>query len=171
MLKVAGADAAMKLFLQKLDKFLQQRNVSTETRNRMIAIVTHAGEYVDFCNKMHKNPADKGALLAFFTQKGIFAAHMTQDESAECYASIAGFAVDAYQDAELNAGGPAGIALYVSFLSLDVLEMGNSCEFLQQAYYDAFLKSAPTAASRETKKQSIQRSSNSAFGRTTQGSR
>jgi hypothetical protein len=152
LLRAAGTDAALRLFLQKLDVFLQQRKITPETRNRIIAVITHANEYMEFCERMRKNPADKGALLAFLTQKGIFAAHMSQDESAECYASMAGFAVDAYQDSELWIAGPIGGALYVSFLSLDVLEMGNSCEFLQQAYYDAFLKSAPTAASRETKK-------------------
>jgi hypothetical protein len=161
ILKAAGSDAAMKLFLQKLDAFLQGRNVSTMTRNRIIAIVTHAQEYVDLCQKMGRNPSDKRALTVFLMQKGIFIAHMSQDESAECYASVAGFAIDAFTKAEFSLGRPPGAALYASFMVLDILEMGNSCEFLQAAYYDAFLKQAPTVSARQVMKQSLLRANQS----------
>jgi hypothetical protein len=39
-------------------------------------------------------------------------------------------------------GGPIGIVAGLGLLVLDGLEIANSCEFIQEGYYELFLKSS-----------------------------
>ncbi len=64
--------------------------------------------------------------------------NLSGDESAECYAAIAGFVIDGWE-AKSGLKSPITATATIGILVLDTLEIGNSCNFAQEAYYDTFL--------------------------------
>lgn len=156
-LSLAAIEFGMKAFENALDRAMEKENVSRETRRVTVAILDQAYQYVIFCIEHGEKP-DAKALASFLRMKGVLISHLSGNESLECYTAVAEFALGLRSKAAMVRGGPIGATLAASLLVLDLLEIGNSCEFAQEWYYESFIHKGVEKSARSPQiTQSVQR--------------
>ncbi|CAG9258711.1 hypothetical protein PUN4_320067 [Paraburkholderia unamae] len=101
-------------------------------------------EYIPYAMKQAKNPSDGKVLAEFLAGKGMHAAKFLGNNSINCGLAIVDLLKSGATALEAT-NSPAVAVLPVPVLawglaSLDLIEVGNSCEFAQDAYYYLFLK-------------------------------
>jgi hypothetical protein len=114
-------------------------------------LASNATDYIAFCAVTpNMIPYTKTSMIAFVTKnapkilasgaKGI--GQMGGHQTVECISQIALTILQFNSRLGLAKGGPIGITAGIGLLLLDALEIGNSCEFVQEGYYNLFLKTA-----------------------------
>lgn len=139
-----GIAGVQKALAQQLDNFLRQRKVSNEAREAIVNSFEMMVEYIPYALKQKKDPSDGKVLAAFLATKGQYLAKYLGNDSLNCGLAIVDLLKSGTRAAEASAGAGA-VALPVPVLAwglagLDLIAVGNSCEFAQRAYYEAFLK-------------------------------
>jgi len=135
-----GKSAGKKVVVDRLKVLMAKYNVPADLQRMLVFAVDNSVEYVDLCIKTRKKPDDPKVLTEFLINKGVFTAKMASADLA-CAVSLVELANNLRKNVP-KARGFIPAALVVSLTALDVLAVGNSCHFVQEAYYHAFLESS-----------------------------
>ena len=143
-----GLTTTQKIISQKLDELLKSNNVPTETREMFVNSFEMMYEYIPYAIKQRKNPSDGKILAEFLATKGMKTAKYLGKNSINCGVAIVDLLKSGATAVETSTSPGAAFlpapVLAWGLASLDLIEVGNSCEFAQDAFYHAFLKdSAP----------------------------
>lgn len=133
---------AFRKAMQELDEYLTQKGVSAEVRTRITDCASIMYEYIPYAIAQKKDPTDGKVLAAFLASKGLKTAKLFGNDGLNCAISIVDLLLS-FQKATVATGSgvlPAGVLAW-GLAMLDLIEVGNSCEFAQNAYYEAFLRS------------------------------
>ena len=164
------SDLALQFLLQELDRILERKKVSPESRKVIRAYIEQVSSYIE---AFHKVP-DKYALAKFLESKVKFVSSISGSESFECYVSLAEFASHLYQRKALWSKPPYGTVLVAGLTLLDALDVGNSCSFAPELWYTNVLVSSssrPHVRAQVLKQIRVKSTPESNFGRTTGASR
>lgn len=107
-------------------------------------------DYTAWCMTEGKTPYSKQSMIAYTLEKGpkVFVetsksfGKFSHQQNVICVSTIAAVVLELRSRVGLMKGGPIGMTAGIGLLMLDLLEIGNSCEFVQEGYYDLFLKSS-----------------------------
>ncbi|HUD30383.1 MAG TPA: hypothetical protein VMQ93_16055 [Novosphingobium sp.] len=107
-------------------------------------------DYTAWCMTEGQAPYTKQSILAYVVKKGpkAFAesaksfGKYTHEQNVICISTIAAVVLEFRSRVGLLRGGPIGATAGLGLMLLDLIEVGNSCEFVQEGYYDLFLKSS-----------------------------
>ena len=135
-----GKSAGKKIVVDRLKALMAMYKVPPDLQRMLVFAVDNSVEYVDLCVKTGKKPDDPKVLTEFLINKGVFTAKMASDDLA-CAVSLVEFVNNLRKNVP-KARGLIPAALVTSLTALDVLAVGNSCQFVQEAYYHAFLASS-----------------------------
>lgn len=130
-----GMKAAMTL----LDDLLTKQNVSSDTRAMVVNSFEMMWEYVPYAISQGKNPSDKKVLAQFLANKGSKLVKYLGNDSANCAIAMVDFLLSAQRAGTTTGALPLATLAY-GLAVLDLIEVGNSCEFAQIAYYEAFIR-------------------------------
>jgi hypothetical protein len=133
-----------KVVSQKLDELMRQQGVPQATRDAIVNSFEMMYEYIPYAIKQGKNPSDGKVLAEFLAKKGMYMSKFLGSNSVSCGAAIVGLLQSGAAAMEVSAS-PGGAFLPAPVLAwglatLDLIEVGNSCEFVQDAYYHTFLR-------------------------------
>ena len=132
-----GMAAAMKT----LDQLMTEQGVSEEARAQIINAASMMYEYIPYCIEQKKDITDGKVLRDFLITKGSKTLQMFGNDSVNCAMAIVDFLMSTKTAAGTTSTGiPPAIVLAYGLAVLDLISVGNSCEFAQQAYYEAFLR-------------------------------
>lgn len=123
-----------------LDTAMKNRGVSEETRNAIINSFQMMYEYIPYCIEQKKDPTDAKVMSAFLARKGMFMAKYFGNDSVNCGLAIVDFILAAKAAQASNALGPVAWTMAYGMAMLNLIEVGNSCEPAQMAYYELFLR-------------------------------
>jgi len=135
-----GKDALKRPMKEFISSKLDEYKVSSDTKKMIMFAIDNAVEYVDYCYKQNKKPDDLKILREFLISRGVFIAKIAVDD-LKCGIAIFEFANNLRKNMP-KAIGPIPAAIVTSLTLLDLLGVGNSCAFVQEAYYHAFLKTS-----------------------------
>ena len=143
---LAAGDLGMKSASAALESYLTSRGVSDETRKAIINSLEMIYEYVPYCYKQHKNPEDKKVLMEFLITKGEKIAKFGGNENLNCGLAILDLVKSTRTAMSTSRSGNVPLVVITWGLAmLDLIEVGNSCEPAQRAYYEAFLRQSSVA--------------------------
>lgn len=136
--------AFQKLVSQRLDSAMAANDVPQETRDMFINSLEMMYEYIPYALNQGKNPSDGKILAAFLATKGMKMAKYLGNDSINCGVALVDFIKSTATATEVT-NSPAAVYLPAPVLAwglaaLDLLEVGNSCEFVQDATYHLFYK-------------------------------
>jgi len=132
---------AVKAAVQQVDSYLASKGVAAETRDAITNSFEIMYEYIPYAIKQGKDPTDGKILAEFLRTKGLKTLKFTGEDNIKCGVAIVEFLLSAHKAAGSTATGvPPVMTLAYGLALLDLIEVGNSCEFAQQAYYEAFLR-------------------------------
>ena len=149
-----GKSAGKKVVVDRLKALMAKYKVRPDMQRMLLFAVDNSVEYIDLCIKTRKKPDDPKVLTEFLINKGVFTAKMASEDLA-CAVSL----VELVNNLRKNlpkARGFVPAALVVSLTTLDVLAVGNSCHFVQEAYYHAFLESSSPQVSPRPRRSDMQ---------------
>jgi hypothetical protein len=136
-----SSQLGMKVAMQQLDAYLRKRGVDEDTRNMIVNSMEMMYEYIPYTIAQKKDPTDGKVLAEFMLIKGTKMAKYLGTDSAKCGAAIVEFLLSANKAyASTATAFPPAITLAYGLAVLDLIEVGNSCEFAQKAYYEAFIR-------------------------------
>ena len=147
-----GLTTAQKLVSQKLDDLMKRNNVPSETREAFINAFEMMYEYIPYAMKQKKNPSDGKVLAEFLATKGMKMAKFLGNNSINCGVALVDLLKSSTTALEVSESPAAGFlpapVLAWGLAALDLIEVGNSCEFVQDATYHMFLKDSAAVISR-----------------------
>ena len=131
----------MKAMIQKLDGYLAKQGVQKESRDAIMNSFEMMYEYIPYAAKQGKNPTDSKILAEFLAKKGLKTAKHLGSDPVNCGIAVTEFLLS-FRDAVASqaTGAPPLILLAYGLAMLDLIEVGNSCEPVQRAYYEALQK-------------------------------
>lgn len=137
------SSAAMKTVVQQLDDAMKARGVSETTRGHMLEIFQMSYAYIPYVIAQKKDPTDVKVLMEFLAIKNKHLAKLLGNEAVDCGIAMVDF-IGSVRTAAVatKTGFPPAIVLSYGLALIDLLEVGNSCSFAQQAYYEAVLRSS-----------------------------
>jgi hypothetical protein len=140
--ELAG-DAGMKTAMNVMDRMMEKKGVSKEVRENVINAAEMMYEFIPYAVAQRENPTDGKVLAKFLALKGTKVAKMFGNESVNCAIAIVDFLLATQKAAGTTATGfPPALALAYGLALIDLIDVGNSCEFAQLAYYEAFLRTS-----------------------------
>lgn len=139
-----GLTGTQKLVSQRLDELLKRQNVPVETREAFIQSFEMMYEYIPYALEQRENPSSGKVLAKFLATKGMKMAKFLGNNSLNCGIAIVELLKSGATAVETSSS-PAAAFLPAPILAwglaaLDLIEVGNSCEFAQDAFYHAFQK-------------------------------
>lgn len=135
---VYGA-VGIKAASEALDRYLVSKDVDAETREMIRNSLEMMLEYMPYAISQGKDPTDRRLFAEFLAKKGLYIEKYAANDKIKCGISVAEFLMSAKTAAGSSSALPLAVAAWgVAFL--DLIEIGNSCEFAQRAYYQTFLK-------------------------------
>ena len=143
--KELGSSLGLKVLMQNLDELMKNKGIEPDTREMIINSMEMMYEYVPYTIAQGKNPTDGKVLAEFLTKKMAKTLKYFGSDGTKCAAAIVEFLISS-KDAYLYGRGalPAAVLAYGLAL-LDLIEVGNSCEPVQKAYYEAVLRESSVA--------------------------
>lgn len=139
-----GLTTTQKVISAKLDELLKSNNVPQEAREALINSFEMMYEYIPYAIEQGKNPSDGKVLAKFLANKGLKTTKFLGNNSINCGLSIIDLLKSGSTALEISSSPAAGFlpapVLAWGLATLDLIEVGNSCEFMQSAYYHAFIK-------------------------------
>ena len=133
-----GQNVGKKFLKDRITTIMSHNHVPIDLQKMIIFAVDNSIEYVDLCIKLNKKPDDPKVLTEFLINKGVFIAKLASDD-IKCAVSLIELANGLRKNIP-KARGPVPAAIVVSLTLLDVLSVGNSCTFVQEAYYHYVLE-------------------------------
>ena len=148
-LKELTASGLQKVVSQKLDSLMAAKNVPKETREMLINSLEMIYEYISYARKLSQNPSDGKALRGFLATKAGKMAKFLGNDPINCGVALVEF-LGSTEKAVTVSRSREAIYLPVPVLAwglaaLDLIEVGNSCEYVQEATYHVFLKNSSPA--------------------------
>jgi len=139
-----GLTTTQKVISRSLDELLKSRNVEPETRETIVNAFEMMYEYIPYAIQQRENPSDGKVLARFLATKGMKTAKLFGSNPVNCGIAIVELLKSGSTAVEASSS-PAVAALPAPVLAwglatLDLIEVGNSCEFAQRAYYEAFVR-------------------------------
>jgi hypothetical protein len=128
-----------KFVVAKIDELMKSRGVNEETRNAITNSVEMMYEYIPYAIKQGKDPADGKVLAEFLATKGKHMAKYLGNDSVNCGLAIVDL-IKSVGTASRSSGALPLATLRWGLAVLDLIEVGNSCEAAQAAYYELFLR-------------------------------
>jgi hypothetical protein len=135
-----GKDVGKKFVKDKASSYMSSNGVSPDMQRMVIFAIDNSVEYIDLCAKQRKKPNDPAVLRDFLVSKGIFTLKMAS-EDLKCGVSLVELANNLRKNGP-KAKGLIPSTIFVSLTLLDLISAGNSCSFLQEAWYHAFLQTS-----------------------------
>jgi len=136
-----SSQLGMKAAMQQLDAYLKKRGVNEETRDMVVNSMEMMYEYIPYTIAQRKDPTDGKVLAEFLAVKGTKMSKYLGVDAVNCGAAIVEFLMSANKAYASTASGvPPVITLAYGLALLDLIEVGNKCEFAQKAYYEAFMR-------------------------------
>ncbi len=130
---------AVRAALDQLDNLLAEKNVDADVRARIKTCAALMYEYIPYAIEQRKDPTDAKVLALFLTGKGLKTATLFGHDGVNCAISIVELLLSIQKaTAASSTAVPPLVVLAWGVAMLDLIEVGNSCEFAQQAYYHAF---------------------------------
>jgi hypothetical protein len=147
-----GLTTTQKVVSQKLDDLLKSQNVPAATREALINSFEMMYEYIPYAITQGENPSSGKVLAQFLATKGTKMAKFLGNNSINCGIAIVELLKSGATAVE-SSSSPAAAFLPAPVLAwglatLDLIEVGNSCEFAQDAYYHAFLRESSVVIKR-----------------------
>lgn len=141
-----GLTSTQKIVSQKLEELLKRQNVPAETREALINSFEMMYEYIPYAIEQRENPSSGKVLAKFLATKGMKMAKFLGNNSVNCGLALvellkSGATAIETSSSPVAAFLPAPVLAW-GLASLDLIEVGNSCEFAQDAYYHAFQKNS-----------------------------
>jgi hypothetical protein len=141
--KKGGKDAGLKTLIESLPLPADQKIL-------LSWFASSQYDYVTWCGTEGKTLYTKQSVIAYVLKKGPkFLAESSKafgkyshEQNVVCVSTIAAVLLELRSRVGLLKGGLIGGTAGIGLLMLDILEVGNSCEFIQEGYYDLFLKSS-----------------------------
>ncbi|WP_145675426.1 hypothetical protein [Azospirillum brasilense] len=134
-------DFIKKSLKEELKSAMEKSGSSKDFINWTMFVIDNSADYIEYCIKTKKNPDDVKALIQFLESKGKNIAKLSSDD-ARCVIAIFDFAKNLRDRMKAIRGGPIPATLVVSLLIIDGIAIGNSCTFVQEAFYHATLKTS-----------------------------
>ena len=135
-----GKDVAKKLVKDKALSYMRSNGVSTDMQRMVIFAIDNAVAYIDLCVKAHKRPNDPAVLRDYLRNKGMLISKMAS-EDLKCGISLVELANNLRKNVP-KAKGPIPATIVISLTLVDLISAGNSCSFLQEAWYYAFQRAS-----------------------------
>ncbi len=139
-----GLTSTQKAVSHALDQLLQKQKVPQETREAILNSFEMLYEYIPYAIEQGKSPSDGKILAKFLATKGMKMSKYLGNNSINCGIALVELLKSGATAVETT-NSPAVAFLPAPVLAwglatLDLIEVGNSCEFAQDAFYHAFLK-------------------------------
>lgn len=148
-----GKSVGKKIAVDRLKASMARYKVPPDLQRMVVFAVDNSVEYIDLCVKNRKKPDDPKVLTEFLINKGVFTAKMASEDLG-CAVSLVEFANNLRKNLP-KARGFVPAAIVVSLTTLDVLAVGNSCHFIQEAYYHAVLETSSPHVNRMVRRTEI----------------
>ena len=133
----------IKAAAQQIDDYMIKRGVSEETRSAVINSIGMMYEYIPYAIKQNKNPSDGKVLAEFLATKGSHVAKYFGNNNVNCGLAILDLLKSIHTaTTSVQVANVPLATLTWGLAMLDLLEVGNSCEPVQMAYYEAFLRNS-----------------------------
>lgn len=142
-----GLTALQKEISHQLDQLLQNQRVPQETREAILNSFEMLYEYIPYAIRQGKNPTDGMILADFMATKGMKMSKHLGNNSINCGIALVEL-FKSFNTAAKISYAPTAAVLAWGLAVLDLIEVGNSCEFAQDAYYQLFLKDSSHAVHR-----------------------
>jgi hypothetical protein len=149
-----GKSAGKKVVMDRLKALMAKYKVPPDLQRMLVFAIDNSVAYVELCIENGKKPDDPKVLTDFLIAKGVFTAKMASADLA-CAVSLVELANNLRKNFP-KARGFIPAALVMSLTALDVLAVGNSCHFVQEAYYHAFLESSSPHVSPVARRSAIE---------------
>jgi hypothetical protein len=151
-----GLTTTQKIVSQRLEAFLKARNVEPATRETVINAFEMMYEYVPYAIQQGKNPSDGKVLAKFLATKGMKAAKFFGSSPVNCGLAMVDLLKSGATAVETSSSPAAAFlpapVLAWGLAALDMIEVGNSCEFAQRAYYEAFIRDSNYVTKRSSER-------------------
>ena len=132
---------ALRTIKDRLDKYMQGRGVSPETREQILTLIDIMAQYPPYVAKQGKDPTDPKVLRAFLIEKGKNTAALFGNDQVACGLAVYDLLQSTYTAIGSTRSGNLPIAtLGWGLALLELVDMGNSCTPVQQAWYEAFYR-------------------------------
>lgn len=139
-----GLTTTQKMVSQQLDQLLTKHHVPQETREAILNSFEMLYEYIPYAIEQGKSPSDGTVLAKFLATKGMKMSKYLGSNSINCGVALVELLKSSATAVETSSSPAAAFlpapVLAWGLATLDLIEVGNSCEFAQDAYYHAFLK-------------------------------
>lgn len=139
-----GLTTTQKIVSQKIDELMQKNNIPKETREAIIISFEMMYEYIPYAIEQGENPSSGKVLAKFLATKGMKSAKFIGNDSLNCGIAIVELLKSGATAVNISSSPavaflPAPIIAW-GLATLDLIEVGNSCNFMQDAYYHVFIK-------------------------------
>lgn len=151
------AEGALEAFrrggTQALIKYLvDQSDAPPNVKKALEFVALRTEDYMSWCLTQGMKPYDKGTVVKYVVKNaaaigldsGKLAADIAAWNNLSCAFTIGQVALS-FKSSRLpliQSGFPISVVSGVGLLMLDLIDIGNECEFVQEAYYHAFLKTS-----------------------------
>jgi hypothetical protein len=140
-LGVSAGDLGVRAAVEQLDAYMKKKGISEETRNAITNSISMMYEYIPYALNQGKDPSDGKVLREFLVTKGGHALKYFENGDVNCAVALVEFLNSVRTALSSSRTGNVPLAtLTWGLAALDLLEVGNSCEAAQRAYYETFLK-------------------------------
>lgn len=127
--------------MSRLDVLMKERGVSIESRDDIKNCAALLFEYIAYAQRQSRDPTDRKVLVKFLDTKSRGTLKLLGNDSINCGLSIIDLLITARHANAATASGLLPVAVTAWGLAvLDLIEVGNSCSFVQQGFYELFLK-------------------------------
>ena len=130
--------------MQMLDSELRAQGVEARTREQIVTLCRLMLEFIPYAIAQGKDVTDAKAFADFATKRGLQQATLWGSDAVNCGVAITGFLGTAAKVRTAVARtGPGAVPLAVlaaGLLLLDLIEIGNSCPIVQQAWYEGIIR-------------------------------
>lgn len=144
--ELAGS-AGLKLAQERLDVLLKHQGVEPETRARILTLMGMMYEYIPWAIAQKKDPTNGKILARFLAPKGMDATKLLGNEDLNCGIAVVEFVLNSKR-VYLSQGYPPFMLLAFGLSVIDLLSIGNTCDFASQAIYEAFLRKSSVTLKR-----------------------
>jgi hypothetical protein len=139
-----GLTTTQRVVSHKLDQLLTVQKVGPEAREALINSFEMMYECIPYAIEQGENPSNGKVLAKFLAAKGMNTAKFLGSNSINCGIAIVELLQSGSTAVEVSSSPAAAFlpapVLAWGLATLDLIEVGNSCEFVQEATYQVFRK-------------------------------
>jgi hypothetical protein len=129
----------VKFVSERLDHFLEEQKIDSETREAIKNSIEMMYEYIPYAIEQKEDPTNGKVLAKFLATKGMYMAKYFGNDAVNCGIAIVNFMQSIYKAGKYGRGLPL-TTLFWGLAMLDLINVGNSCEPAQKAAYELFYK-------------------------------